>query len=80
MLTAFCLLSLCGPLAAWVGLEFLAERETFLGGLMLFAAGGIFYITFEDIAPQAVLKNTRRPALGSVAGFALGLVGYLMTT
>jgi len=80
VLTAFCLLSLCGPLAAWVGLEFLAERESLLGGLMLFAAGGIFYITFEDIAPQAVLKNSRRPALGSVAGFALGLVGYLMTT
>ena len=79
ILSVFCLLSLCGPLSAWVGIEFLAGRESLLGGLMLFAAGGIFYITFEDIAPQAVLKNSRRPALGSVAGFALGLVGYVLT-
>jgi ZIP family zinc transporter len=46
---------------------------------MLFAAGGILYLTFQDIAPQVVLKNSRLPALGAIAGFALGLIGYMMT-
>ncbi|MDC0307786.1 divalent cation transporter, partial [Planctomycetaceae bacterium] len=79
VLIAFSLLSLLGPAAAFIGLEFFAEREGSLGVLMLFASGGILYLTFEDIAPQAVLKNSRLPALGSIAGFALGLIGYMFT-
>jgi ZIP family zinc transporter len=46
---------------------------------MLFAAGGILYLIFEDIAPQAALRNRHAPPLGAVAGFLLGLAGQLMT-
>jgi ZIP family zinc transporter len=48
-----------------------------LGSVMLFAAGGIIYLTFEDIAPQAVLRRHWAPPLGAVAGFLLGIVGRL---
>lgn len=42
---------------------------------MLFAAGGILYLTFQDIAPQVPLARHRGPPLGAMAGFALGLAG-----
>ncbi len=45
---------------------------------MLFAAGGILYLTFEDIAPQARLKDHRSPALGVIAGFLVGIVGQML--
>ena len=40
---------------------------------------GILYLIFEDIAPQAALRNRHAPPLGAVAGFLLGLAGQLMT-
>jgi len=43
---------------------------------MIFSAGGILYITFTDIAPQAKLENHWLPAIGVVAGFLLGLIGH----
>lgn len=47
---------------------------------MLFAAGGILYAVFEDIAPQVVLENERAPPMGAVLGFVLGVAGHLLTT
>ena len=41
-------------------------------------AGGILYLTFEDIVPQARLRNTFAPAFGSVLGFALGPLGHML--
>ena len=41
------------------------------------AAGGILYLIFQDLAPQAQLKNHWFPPLGAVSGFALGLLGLL---
>lgn len=46
---------------------------------MLFAAGGILYSVFQDIAPQAKLNKHWLPTLGAVLGFALGLAGFMMT-
>jgi ZIP family zinc transporter len=66
---------LLGPLSAWFGFSYLRETSTALGAMMLFAAGGILYLTFEDIAPQAHLARRWAPALGAVAGFMLGLLG-----
>lgn len=63
------------PAAAWLGHVVLADLPALLGGIMLFAAGGILYLMFEDIAPQAKLENHWAPALGAVAGFLLGLAG-----
>ena len=43
---------------------------------MLFAAGGILYLTFEDIAPEARLDRHWAPPLGAVGGFLLGMAGH----
>ncbi|SPH24820.1 hypothetical protein DEA8626_03853 [Defluviimonas aquaemixtae] len=67
-----------GPLAAWTGFAVLGDLPEILGGIMIFASGGILYLIFEDIAPAAVLKNRGAPALGAVAGFLLGLAGHLL--
>lgn len=74
----FVLLVPLGPLAAWLGHRFLAEQPEILGGLMLFAGGGILYLIFQDIAPDARLERRGGPALGAVLGFLLGLAGYLL--
>jgi ZIP family zinc transporter len=75
ILTAFCVLALLGPLAAWFGFTYLASMRWTLEVIMLFAAGGILYLMFEDIAPQSHLERQWAPPLGAVAGFMLGLLG-----
>jgi ZIP family zinc transporter len=77
LILAFSAIALLGPLMAWLGFAYLRDREALLGAIMLFAAGGILYLTFQDIAPQAKLNLAWAPALGAVGGFMLGLVGYL---
>jgi len=44
---------------------------------MMFAAGGVLYLVFQDIAPQARLARHWAPPLGAVFGFALGLSGHM---
>ena len=58
-----------------MGWFWLAGHEAILGATLLFAAGGILYLTFQDIAPQAKLEKHWAPPLGAVLGFALALVG-----
>ncbi len=74
----FCGLVLLGPLAAVIGYVWLRDLHGLLGAVMLFAAGGIFYLIFEDIAPQARLAYHWAPPLGAVAGFMLGMLGYAL--
>jgi ZIP family zinc transporter len=64
-----------GPLLGIAGWLYLAHHTRLLGALMLIAAGGILYLIFQDIAPQARLRRHWGPPLGAVAGFALGLLG-----
>jgi ZIP family zinc transporter len=78
VLRFFFLLSFLGPLAAAIGLAFLVGQPALLGLLMMFAAGGILYLLFQDIAPAVPLENRRTPALGAVAGFLLGLIGQML--
>lgn len=78
LLVFFLLLSLVGPLCAGLGAWLLSDAHQWLGGIMLAAGGGILYLTFQDIAPQAQLKRHWAPPLGAVAGFALGLAGHLL--
>ena len=78
VLVSFALLSLLGPAAAWVGIVALADRPVVLARLMMFCGGGILYLTFQDIAPQAKLERHWGPALGAVVGFLLGLVGQML--
>lgn len=80
IILAFTGLALLGPASAWLGFAVLVEMPVILGGIMLFASGGILYLVFQDIAPQVPLKRSWAPAQGAVAGFALGLVGHLMVS
>lgn len=66
-----------GLLAAWLGVVHLAGAPGLLGAIMLFAAGGILYLLFEDIAPAVRLEHSWVPPLGAVAGFVLGFAGDL---
>lgn len=75
-LLLFTALALIGPICAVIGLSMLSDQREILGGIMIFAAGGILYLVFNDVAPAAT-DTDARPALGAVAGFALGLAGHL---
>lgn len=69
-------LALLGPMAGWFGFVSLADRPRIMAGLMLFAAGGILYLMYQDIAPQARLKRHGLVSLGAVTGFLMGMVGH----
>jgi len=72
-----CMLIPLGPLMGSAGWIYGAEHPVFLGGLMLFASGGILYLIFQDIAPQSRLDRHWAPALGAVLGFAFGMMTKL---
>lgn len=78
ILKLFALLSLFGPLAGVAGFIWLIDKPDAVSAVMLFAAGGILYSVFQDIAPQAKLEKHWLPALGAIIGFALGMVGHMM--
>lgn len=78
LLLRFAGLALLGPLMAGLGVVFVESYTGILGAVMLFSAGGILYLTFEDIAPEAHEEGNGLPALGAVAGFAIGLAGHLL--
>lgn len=76
----FAAMALLGPVAALAGYFWLAANPPLVSGIMLFAAGGILYSVFQDIAPQAVLKRHWAPPMGAVFGFLLGMLGHMMIT
>ncbi|MEE4279456.1 MAG: divalent cation transporter [Halieaceae bacterium] len=67
-----------GPIAGLCGYFFLSGHEAVLGAIMLFAAGGIIYLIFQDIAPQSRLKKHWAPPLGAVCGFCLALFSEML--
>lgn len=67
--------SLIGVVAAVCGYCFLASSDQLIASLMLFSAGGILYLVFQDIAPMAKLRNHWTPATGATLGFMLGMIG-----
>jgi ZIP family zinc transporter len=71
-------LALLGPVCAAIGFSFLAEMPQVLGVIMMFAAGGILYLIFQDIAPAARARHSWLPPLGAVFGFTLGLAGDML--
>nr|WP_242521574.1 divalent cation transporter [Motiliproteus sp. SC1-56] len=71
-------LTLIGPVAGLCGFLFLGALPALLGFVMLFASGGILYLIFQDIAPQARLKKHWAPPLGAVVGFCIALFGHLI--
>jgi hypothetical protein len=44
----------------------------------VFSGGGILYLVFQDIAPQAKLARHWAPPLGAVVGFLLGMVAQMV--
>jgi len=74
----FLTVPLAGPAAACIGVAWLADSSEYLALLMLFSSGGILYLIFDEIAPAAHLEHRDFPALGSVAGFLFGMIGWLV--
>lgn len=67
-------ISALGPLASASGYLYLRDHAQFVAAVMVFAAGGITYLVFQDIAPQARMRRHWLPTLGAVAGFACGML------
>jgi ZIP family zinc transporter len=69
-----------GPLVGTIGWVYGAEHSAMLGGIMLFSAGGILYLIFQDVAPQSRLERHWGPALGAVLGFGVGMLGQMLVS
>jgi ZIP family zinc transporter len=67
--------SLVGMIAAIIGYSFLHGNDQLINSLMLFSAGGILYLVFQDIAPMVKYKKHWAPAVGATLGFMLGIIG-----
>ena len=78
-LRAFFCMAWLGPVAGISGYLWLSHYPSIIGGIMVFAAGGILYSIFQDIAPQVKLERHYAPPIGATFGFLLGLIGFLMT-
>lgn len=69
-----------GPAAGTIGWVIGPGYPAVLGSVMLFAAGGILYLLFQDIAPQSRLDRHWGPTLGAVVGFCLGMLGSMLVS
>ena len=78
LLRRFTAVALLGPAAGLAGYFWLTPYPKLVGVLMLFAAAGILYLTFQDIAPQVALKRRWFPPMGAVMGFLLGVIGEML--
>jgi zinc transporter, ZIP family len=78
IILVFFAMSFIGPIAGLLGYFFLTESPQIVSAIMLFASGGILYLVFQDIAPQAKLKHHWAPSLGAVAGFLFGMIGKML--
>lgn len=68
-------ISFLGPVAACSGHLWLQNQPMLTAAIMSFAAGGILYLIFQDIAPQSKMRRHWLPPLGAVLGFAVGMIG-----
>ncbi|CAA0104677.1 Uncharacterised protein [Zhongshania aliphaticivorans] len=68
-----------GPIFGIAGYTALGDKHDILGGIMLIASGGILYLIFQDIAPQIPIRKHRGPPLGAVIGFAIAMLGTVLT-
>jgi len=75
ILIIFFVLSFFGVIAALAGRFLLVNQVRLTQGIMLFAAGGILYLIFQDIAPLSKAEKRWEPTLGAMLGFLIGLIG-----
>jgi ZIP family zinc transporter len=73
-------LVLLGPVSGLTGYYLLSDYPDILGGVMLFASGGVLYLIFQDIAPQSKLNRHWAPPLGAVIGFCVALFSEMVVT
>ncbi|UTJ05505.1 ZIP family metal transporter [Arcobacter roscoffensis] len=69
----FCL-SFIGLIFSLLGYYLLKDTYEITSALMIFAAGGILYLIFQDIAPSIRIKNSRFLAMGVNLGFVIGML------
>lgn len=69
------ILSFVGVVFSLLGYTFLNDKAHITSGLMLFSAGGIMYIIFQDIAPLLQYKKRKTIALLVNIGFVIGMLG-----
>lgn len=77
LIILLCFVSL-GPLSGLAGYFYLTHFPVVVAAIMIFAAGGILYLIFQDIAPEAKIERHWLPASGAVAGFLLGMMGKML--
>jgi ZIP family zinc transporter len=80
IIVMFVLLAIMGPISGVSGYLWLSGFPEIIAAIMLFAAGGILYSIFQDLAPQVKLENHWAPPMGAVLGFMLGMFGFMMTS
>ncbi|MDP8266290.1 MAG: divalent cation transporter [Candidatus Aceula meridiana] len=73
--TTMVVLSLAGIPAVFLGKTLLEGHPKIVAAVMMFAAGGILYLVFQDIAPQSSKKKHWIPALWACLGFMVGMLG-----
>lgn len=78
ILFSFFIMSFIGPIAGLLGYFFLSDFPHIISGIMLFSSGGILYLVFQDVAPQAKLRRHWAPSLGAVIGFLFGMIGKMI--
>lgn len=74
-LAALFAISFLGPVSGCIGYFLLQGQPELTAGIMSFAAGGIIYPLFQDIAPASKMRYHRAPPLGATLGFVVGMVG-----
>lgn len=73
-------LPIIGVLAVGFGLWLCEIDDAVLGLIMAGASGGILYLVFKTIIPEAHDKNDGPwPAYGGILGFGVALIGYGLT-
>ncbi|MBU1864083.1 MAG: divalent cation transporter [Candidatus Omnitrophica bacterium] len=78
ILLIFFILSFLGIGAALGGFFLLTNKDAYTAAIMLFSAGGILYLIFQDIAPSSKMRERWEPALGANLGFLIGMIGIKM--
>ncbi|MEQ3640666.1 MAG: divalent cation transporter [Alteromonas sp.] len=78
LICIFVLMAMLGPVFSLIGYFYLSQFPIITSGIMLFAAGGILYSVFQDIAPQIRMENHWLPPLGGILGFLVGIIGHML--
>ena len=78
LIISFSALALLGPAAGVAGYVWLQQQPVIVSAMMLFAAGGILYSVFQDMAPQIKLERHWGPPMGTVLGFMFGIAGFML--